>query len=103
MSTLSTHVLDTQTGEPAAGIEIHLSVSRDTGWRELARVATDGDGRASLGDLSTGTYRLGFETGSYGNRFYPFVHVVFVVEDDRDHYHVPLLLSPYGYTTYRGS
>lgn len=103
MSTLSTHVLDTETGEPAAGMEIHLSVSGQQGWDELARSATDSDGRASLGDLPAGIYRIGFETGSYGSGFYPFVHVVFTLDEGRDHYHVPLLLSPYGYTTYRGS
>lgn len=104
MSTLSTHVLDTSTGEPAAGLEVHLSMSGDDGWEQLAAAFTDGDGRAGgFGVLLPGTYRLGFETGGYGNDFYPFVHVVFVVAEDRDHYHVPLLLSPYGYTTYRGS
>lgn len=104
MSTLSTHVLDTSTGEPAEGLEVHLSMSGDGGWEPLAVASTDDDGRVGgFGDLSPGTYRLGFETGGYGNDFYPFVHVVFVVTDERDHYHVPLLLGPYGYTTYRGS
>lgn len=103
MSTLSTHVLDTESGEPAVGLEVHLSVDGEHGWSELHRLSTDSDGRASLGDLKGGTYRLGFETGAYGNRFYPYVHVVFTLDPERDHYHVPLLLSPYGYTTYRGS
>lgn len=104
MSTLSTHVLDTASGEPAAGIQVHVSRSGEDRWEELARVHTDDDGRASgFGDLPPGTYRLGFETGAYGNEFYPFVHVVFLVEEGPSHYHVPLLLSPFGYTTYRGS
>ena len=104
MSTLSTHVLDTSTGEPAAGITVHLSRRDGDGWEKVATMTTDGDGRASgPGDLDGGTYRLGFETGDYGNAFYPFVHVVFTVDESRDHYHVPLLLSPYGYSTYRGS
>lgn len=104
MSTLSTHVLDTSTGEPAVGMAIHLSRSTTEGWESLATTTTDDDGRSGgFGDLASGTYRLGFETGAYGNDFYPFVHVVFVVEESRDHYHVPLLLSPYGFTTYRGS
>lgn len=105
MSTLSTHVLDTSTGDPARGIPVHLSRSVEGGWEQLATAVTDDDGRAQqgFGGLPPGTYRLGFETGEYGNDFYPFVHVVFVVEEERDHYHVPLLLSPYGYTTYRGS
>lgn len=103
MSTLSTHVLDTATGEPATGVEVRLWLSQDGGWGLIETTWTDDDGRARLGDIEPGTYRLGFETGGYGNRFYPFVHVVFVVEEARGHYHVPLLLSPYGYTTYRGS
>ncbi len=104
MSTLSTHVLDTSTGEPAVGMRVHLSRADVSGWEPLAASETDDDGRAGgFGDLGEGTYRLGFETGQYGNDFYPFVHVVFAVEAARDHYHVPLLLSPYGFSTYRGS
>jgi 5-hydroxyisourate hydrolase len=104
MTTLSTHVLDTATGEPATGMEVHLSRRVDDGWAEIARFETDEHGRiAGFGDLEAGRHRLGFETGSYGNEFFPFVHVVFVVDEQRSHYHIPLLLSPYGYSTYRGS
>lgn len=104
MSTLSTHVLDMVTGGPAAGLRVHLSRSADTGWESVASFSTDEDGRiAGFGELIPGEYRLGFETGEYGNEFYPFVHVVFVVSGERDHYHIPLLLSTFGYTTYRGS
>ena len=104
MSTLSTHVLDTSTGEPAADMTVHLSRSTGEGWESVATMTTDDDGRAGgTGELDAGTYRLGFETGEYGNEFYPFVHVVFSVDESRGHYHVPLLLSPYGYSTYRGS
>lgn len=104
MSTLSTHVLDTSTGDPAIGLRVHLSRSDGSSWETMSTVLTDGDGRAGgFGDLGPGTYRLGFETGEYGNEFYPFVHVVFEVDPVRDHYHVPLLLSAYGYATYRGS
>lgn len=104
MSTLSTHVLDTVSGEPAVGMTIHLSRSGEEGWSSLGEAVTDADGRVQdFGELDTGTYRLGFETGGWGNDFFPFVHVVFMVDGSRDHYHVPLLLSPYGYTTYRGS
>ena len=104
MSTLSTHVLDTTSGEPARGLTVHLSRRVDQGWETMSQGETDEDGRlAGFGDLEGGTYRLGFETGAYGNEFFPCVHVVFVVDGDRDHYHVPLLLSRYGYTTYRGS
>lgn len=104
MSTLSTHVLDTSTGEPAAGMSVHLSRSAGGGWENLTTLTTDDDGRAAApNELTGGIYRLGFETGAYGNDFYPFVHVAFTVDETREHYHVPLLLSPYGYSTYRGS
>lgn len=104
MTTLSTHVLDTATGEPAAGMRVHLSRPGSSGWERLAEYTTDDDGRISgFGELAGGRYRLGFETGDYGNEFYPFVAVVFEVDADRPHYHVPLLLSPFGYSTYRGS
>lgn len=104
MSTLSTHVLDTASGAPAAGMRVHLSRWDGDGWERLGEFVTDADGRVSgFGELSGGRHRLGFETGDYGNEFYPFVAVVFEVDDDLPHYHIPLLLSPFGYTTYRGS
>lgn len=104
MTTLSTHVLDTTTGEPASGMHIRLSKWVDGGWEHIAELITDDEGRAGgFGDLVGGRHRLGFETGAYGNEFYPFVAVVFEIEDDRPHYHIPLLLSQYGYSTYRGS
>ena len=104
MSTLSTHVLDTTTGEPAVGMNVHLARAAGDSWEVLTSTETDEDGRADgFGDLESGTYRLGFETGDSGNEFYPFVHVVFVVDAQRAHHHIPLLLSAYGYTTYRGS
>jgi 5-hydroxyisourate hydrolase len=98
-ATLSTHVLDTATGRPAAGIVVRLE-SRS--GEPLDSGVTDADGRvASLGGaLPLADYVLRFDTGGRG--FYPEVVVVFTVADDR-HHHVPLLLSPYGYTTYRGS
>lgn len=104
MTTLSTHVLDTATGEPAVGMRVHLSRWGDGRWERLGESSTDGDGRVSgFGELGAGRHRLGFETGEHGNEFFPFVAVVFEVVDERPHYHVPLLLSPYGYSTYRGS
>jgi 5-hydroxyisourate hydrolase len=104
VTTLSTHVLDTSTGEPAAGMVVRLARWHDDEWMSVAEERTDDDGRVStFGDLAAGRFRLGFETGDYGNEFYPFVHIVFAVEAQRPHYHVPLLLSPYGYVTYRGS
>lgn len=104
MTTLSTHVLDTASGEPASGLDVHLARASVDGWEDIAAGTTDGDGRLdAFGELDPGTYRLGFMTGDYGNAFYPVVHVAFAIEEGRDHCHVPLLLSPYGYTTYRGS
>ncbi|HEU5159959.1 MAG TPA: hydroxyisourate hydrolase [Streptosporangiaceae bacterium] len=106
---LSTHVLDTARGLPAAKVAVRLDRYLGGRWQELAEAATDDDGR--LGDLPAGepgTYRLRFGTGPYfGARgvetFYPEVNVVFTVTDAGEHYHVPLLVNPYGYTTYRGS
>jgi 5-hydroxyisourate hydrolase len=104
MTTLSTHVLDTATGEPAVGLRVRLSRAADSGWERLGEFITDADGRVTgFEELTGGRHRLAFETGEYGNDFYPFVAVVFEVDATRPHYHVPLLLSPYGYSTYRGS
>ena len=103
MSTLSTHVLDTASGRPAAGIAVRLE-TRD--GRLLGEATTDADGRvARLGPdrLDPGDHALRFDTGAYVDGFYPEVVVVFTVTDPDEHYHVPLLLSPYGYSTYRGS
>ena len=101
---LSTHVLDTARGEPAAGVSVRLQrLDRDT-WEPVAAGTTDADGRlrdwVPASDWGSGRYRLVFETGG---AFFPEVVVVFeVLEPSRPH-HVPLLLSPYGYTTYRGT
>lgn len=96
---LSTHVLDTSVGRPAAGVRVRLEL-HDAGWRTIADGTTDSDGRIAGWDTAeTGTYRLVFEVNG---EFYPEVTVTFRVADD-SHYHVPLLLSPFGYSTYRGS
>jgi 5-hydroxyisourate hydrolase len=108
MGTLSTHVLDTGLGRPAAGIGVVLE-SLD--GQDLGAAVTDGDGRiGSIGPerLEAGTYRLRFASGDYfaalgTEGFYPEVVVVFKVADPVQHYHVPVLLSPFGYSTYRGS
>ena len=100
MSHLSTHVLDTAAGRPAAGVAVTL----ERGDEVVARGTTDADGRiGGLGPdrLDAGTYRLRFDTADH-SPFFPEVVVAFVVADDT-HLHVPLLLSPHGYTTYRGS
>ncbi|WP_067543371.1 hydroxyisourate hydrolase [Nocardia crassostreae] len=106
MSTLSTHVLDAVRGIPAAGIAVTLT---EADGAELARGVTDADGRiaALAGELPAGTYRLSFATGDYFaaqvvESFYPEVTVAFTVTGER-HYHVPLLLSPFAFSTYRGS
>ena len=98
MATLSSHVLDTAVGRPASGISVTLL---DPSGQPLADAVTDGDGRiGSLGgELPPGDYRLRFEVGG---PFYPEVVIAFRITAD-EHHHVPLLLSPYGYTTYRGS
>jgi 5-hydroxyisourate hydrolase len=103
VSSLSTHVLDTSAGRPAAGIAVRLE-SRD--GEMLGKGTTDADGRvAALGPerLDPDDYVLRFDTGDYVDGFYPEVVVVFTVTDPDEHLHVPLLLSPYGYSTYRGS
>lgn len=113
MSQITTHVLDTSLGRPAAGVPVILEIeSAGGGWKELSRGATDGDGRLAHllapGSLVEGTYRLTFETQSYFRSrlvkgWYPRVTVIFEVHDIKEHYHIPLLLAPYGYSTYRGS
>jgi 5-hydroxyisourate hydrolase len=114
MITISTHVLDTTIGKPAAGLAVALDVAREAeGWAELARGVTRDDGRIRrfdpvLGPLEPQVYRLRFATGDYftaraTHAFYPEVHVIFRIDDALQHYHVPLLLGPFGYSTYRGS
>jgi 5-hydroxyisourate hydrolase len=120
MSAVSTHILNTVTGEPAAGVLVRLE---RVGVGELGRATTDADGRISdfgVSSLSEGTYLLIFETGPHlrghaetavgrggesaaGTAFFPEVVVTFHADGQRPKYHVPLLLSPYSYATYRGS
>jgi 5-hydroxyisourate hydrolase len=113
MSGITTHVLDTARGKPASGVPVTLEIRIENGWRRLGQAETDADGRARhlLPDgtaLVPGTYRITFETGAWFRAqeiegFYPEASIVFDVRDAAQHYHVPLLLSPYGYSTYRGS
>ena len=113
-NTLSTHVLDTSRGVPAAGIAVTLErVSDDGTVRQIGGGVTDQDGRLrdlvrSGEQLAAGAYRLRFATGAYfarsGHRsFFPEVAIQFMLDEQGEHYHVPLLASPFGYTTYRGS
>jgi len=111
VSGISSHVLDTSIGAPATAVQVRLDVSEaDGAWRSVATARTDSDGRAQLaaGPLARATYRVTFETGAYFEAtrrpiFYPLVEVIFRIDDAGAHYHVPLLLSPFGYCTYRGS
>jgi len=113
MSAITTHVLDTARGRPAAGLPVTLEVEAAGGWKLVGKGMTNADGRIS--DLvpnetaiEAGVYRLIFDTARYFannnvDAFYPQVTIVFKIENPAQHYHVPLLLSPFGYSTYRGS
>ena len=112
MATVSTHVLDTAHGHPAAGLRVVLESSITDGWEYVAAGPTDDDGRvaALAGDdgVPAGVHRMTFDTGPWFGEhgvaaFYPRVIVLFEIADADAHHHVPLLLSPYGYSTYRGS
>ena len=111
MSTVSTHVLDTVLGRPAAGVAVRLEQAGTGGGALLAEAVTNDDGRVpALGpdDLPPGSYRVVFDTGAYFTRagqraFYPEVAISFRIDTADGHYHVPLVLSPYAYATYRGS
>jgi 5-hydroxyisourate hydrolase len=113
MSHITTHVLDTSTGRPAANVPVILEAqSSGAAWSEVARGATDADGRLrdwpAAKTQPTGTYRLIFDTKAYFavrkiTGLYPQIVIVFEVRDAQEHYHIPLLLSPFGYSTYRGS
>lgn len=112
MSQVTTHILDTSIGKPAAGVAVSLEERNDGQWDEIGQGTTDTDGR--IGDLlpndatpQPGVYRLIFNTGDYFSAqdmeyFYPRVVIVFETKDT-SHHHVPLLLNPFGYSTYRGS
>jgi 5-hydroxyisourate hydrolase len=106
-------VLDVSRGRPAAGVPVTLEVEAAGGWHLVGKGITNADGRISDlvpadSPIAGGVYRLIFDTGKYFANsdiqgFYPQVTVVFKIENSTQHYHVPLLLSPFGYSTYRGS
>ena len=112
MSQVTTHILNTTKGKPVAGITVILYRGENDEWTELKRGKTNTDGRitdllAKDSLLQRGIYKLRFETKDYFDQiqtatFYPFVEIVFDIQSS-EHYHIPLLLNPFGYTTYRGS
>lgn len=113
MSQITTHILDTARGSPAAGVAVSLSLQVADAWQLLATGTTNSDGRAADllpadKPLPAGIYKIHFDTAGYFSSsdlpvFYPWADVVFAINGDGTHYHIPLLLSPYGYSTYRGS
>jgi 5-hydroxyisourate hydrolase len=114
MARISTHVLDIAQGQPAKNVSVRLERQEASGnWQLLASAHTDQDGRCAQlllqnEALTTGAYRLYFDTATYFaackvDGLYPFVEITFHVRDGEQHFHIPLLLSPHGYTTYRGS
>lgn len=112
MSSITTHVLDTSLGKPAEGILVSLAIREAKSYRVLAQGLTDADGRVRRflpeAPLEAATYQLVFETAAHFRAasrasFFERVTLEFHVADASQHYHVPLLLSPFGYTTYRGS
>lgn len=112
-SPITIHVLDTSRGKPAAGVTVTLEQSDVKEWREMAKGKTDGHGRIETllpknQPVVAGVYRVTFESGTYfaeskTRTFYPRITVLFEIVDPKEHYHIPLLLSPFGYSTYRGS
>jgi 5-hydroxyisourate hydrolase len=112
MRSVSTHVLDIHRGRPAQGVPVVLERKEGAAFTRIKQAETDTDGRVKElipeGQLTSGTYRITFDTGAYFaaqnvDGFYPEASIVFVVRDAAAHYHVPLLLSAHGYSTYRGS
>jgi 5-hydroxyisourate hydrolase len=111
-SPITTHVLDTSIGKPAAGVAVVLENLTGDNWQTIGKGKTNSDGRVadllSTGSLTAGRYRLTFAVEKYFEQrkvaaFYPSVAVEFTIVELQQHYHVPLLISPFGYSTYRGS
>jgi 5-hydroxyisourate hydrolase len=109
---ITSHILDTTKGKPAADVTIILFLGGNDEWKEIARGKTNNDGRIQdlikkEATLQQGIYKMRFETKDYFDKtltqtFYPYVEIIFEIESDQ-HYHIPLLLNPFGYSTYRGS
>jgi 5-hydroxyisourate hydrolase len=110
---ISTHILDTSLGRPASGVRVSLAIMKNGTWSILNQAVTDSDGRCKhllpeTQALEPGIYRLHFETAAWYKQnnvagLYPYVEIVFEATDGNPHYHIPLLLTANGYTTYRGS
>ncbi len=109
---ITTHVLDTATGQPARSLAVILEMHRSTDWVRLSSGRTDERGRlvamSEQADAGPGVYRFTFDTGSYHREqnlkpFFPEVQVMFTVQAVGEHLHIPLLLSPFGYSTYKGA
>lgn len=113
MNTITSHVLDTSVGKPAANVMISLEIEEKAGhWSHLSEAKTNSDGRVKEWEtpftLKRANYRLTFQTGTYftsqgKSSFYPYVSVAIHIEDANAHYHIPLLLNGFGYSTYRGT
>jgi len=113
MSAITTHILDTSLGKPAANVPVRLELLQEGQWTRVGQGTTDDDGRVKdlLDDsfeFKAGQYRIEFVLSDYFSAlgtesFYPYVKIVFLVRESDSHYHVPLLLNPFGYSTYRGS
>ena len=112
-SPITTHILDTSAGRPATGVPVSLWRRHDDSFASMGQGETDSDGRIASGlidssEFRPGQYQLRFETAAYFSAagvdsFYPRVIIDFLVSAEDEHYHVPLLIAPFGYSTYRGS
>jgi 5-hydroxyisourate hydrolase len=112
-SPITVHVLDTSRGKPAVGLTVVLEQADGEAWRKVSTAKTDDHGRIDKllpadKPVAAGVYRLTFDSGAYfaaskTKTFYPQIVVIFQIDDPKEHYHVPLILSPFGYSTYRGS
>ncbi|WKY07735.1 hypothetical protein Q1695_007309 [Nippostrongylus brasiliensis] len=109
---ISSHILDISSGRPAQGVIVLAFIENQQGWQQIGNQTTTADGRVANVSpnvlFTAATYKLRFFTGEYYKRsniktFYPYVEVIFSIDDASQHYHVPLTLSPFGYSTYRGS
>ena len=107
---ITSHILNISTGKPAEGVEAVLFYQANNNWTEIAKSKTNSDGRIQewlSKEPAAGVYKIRFETKEYFGKnsiatFYPYVEIVFEIKSN-EHYHIPILLSPFGYSTYRGS